>query len=119
MLGQSGHVDKETGFCLFRESNHCSSCSLVSILTEIVWAAITVWLVSSYEGVLIQKFILNIPMQNNEKIMRFELLMTQVIKDSCVVGCEAPTLQMVLTRNLKDPLKRQYTCTGLHGVIRQ
>jgi hypothetical protein len=68
MLGQSGHFDKETAFCLCRESNRFSSCSLVSILTEIVWAPITGWLVSSYGGVLIQKFILNVPMQNNEKI---------------------------------------------------
>jgi len=42
--------------------------------------------------------------------------MTQDIKDYCVVGCDAPTLQMVLARTLKDPLKRQYTCTKLYGV---
>jgi hypothetical protein len=48
--------------------------------------------------------------------MRFELLMTQAIKDCRVVECDAPTLQMVLTRTLKDPLKRQYTYTRLHGV---
>jgi hypothetical protein len=47
--------------------------------------------------------------------MRFELLMTQVT-DCCVVECDAPTLLMVLTRTLQDPLKRQYTCTRLHGV---
>ena len=51
MPGQSGHVDKETAFCLCRESNRCSSCSLVNILTEIVCAPITGWLVSSYGGV--------------------------------------------------------------------
>jgi hypothetical protein len=34
----------------------------------------------------------------------------------CVVGCDEPTLQIVLTGNLKDTLKRRYTCTRLHGV---
>lgn len=68
MLCQYGHFNKDTAFCLYRESNRCSSCSLVSIPTETVWAPITGWLVSSYGGVLIQKFILNIPIQNNEKV---------------------------------------------------
>lgn len=47
MLGLSGHVDEETDFCLCRESNSCSSCSLVSIVTEIVWSPVTAWPVSS------------------------------------------------------------------------
>jgi hypothetical protein len=65
MLGQFGHVDKETDFCLCRESNRCSFCGLIFIMTENVCVPIKVWLVSSNEGFLVQEFILKIPMQNN------------------------------------------------------
>ena len=54
---------------------------------------------SLYGGVLIQKFVLDVPMQNNAKFIRFELLMTPIIKDCCVMGCDIPTLQIVLTVN--------------------